>query len=68
MISGPQLHCSEDPPLGGDDRFGRDSSVHPGQEQRSGELSVSPKPGPGVGVDSEVGGLSRVEQQVAGDD
>ena len=42
--------------------------LHPGQEQCSGGLPVSPKPGPGVRVDSEVGGVSRVEQQVAGDD
>ena len=67
-ISGPQLHCSEDPPLGGVDRFGSGSPVHPGQEQCSGGLPVSPKPSPGVRVDSEVGGLSGVEQQVAGDD
>ena len=29
-ISGPQLHCSEDPPLCGVDRYGSGSPVHPG--------------------------------------
>ena len=67
-ISGPQLHCVEDPPLGGDDRISADPPVHSGQEQCSGGLPVSPKPGPGGRVDSEVGGVSGVEQQVAGDD
>ena len=67
-ISSPQLHCSEDPPLGGVDRLDSGSPVHPGQEQCSSGLSASPKPSPEVRVDSEVGGLSGAEQQVAGDD
>ena len=67
-ISIPQFHCTEDSPLGGDDRVSPDPSIHSGQEQCSGGLPVSSKPGPGVRVDSEVGGVSGVEQQVAGDD
>ena len=63
-----EFHCTEDPPLGGDDRVSPDPSIHSGQEQCSGGLPVSSKPGPGVRVDSEVGGVSGVEQQVAGDD
>ena len=67
-ISSPQLCCSEDPLLGRVDRLGPGSSIHPGQEQCSSGLLVSPEPGPGVRVDSEVGGFSGAEQQVAGDD
>ena len=67
-ISSPQLYCVEDPPLGRDDRISPDPLVHPGQEQCSGGLPVSPKPGPRVGVDSEVEGVLGVEQQVTGDD
>ena len=37
---------AEDPPLGGDDRLSPEPPVHPGQEQCSGGLPVSPKPGP----------------------
>ena len=41
---------------------------HPGQEQCDSGLPVLPEPGPGVRMDAEVGGVSSVEQQVAGDD
>ena len=68
MISSPQLYCSEDPPLGGVDRLDSGSPVHPGQEQCSSGLLVSPQPSPRVRVDSEVGSVLGVEQQVAGDD
>ena len=47
LISSPQLHCSEDPPLGGVDRLDFSSPVHPGQEQCSSGLLVSPKPSQG---------------------
>ena len=43
-ISGPQFHCAEDPPLGGDDRISPDPSVLSGQEQGCGGSPVSPKP------------------------
>ena len=67
-FSSPQLYCSEDPPLGRVDHLDSVSPVHPGQEQCSSGLLVSPKPSPRVRVDAEVGGFSGAEQQVAGDD
>ena len=67
-IAGPQLHFSEDPLLGRDNRPSPGPSIHPGQEQCASGFSVSSEPGPGVRMDAEVGGVSSVEQQVAGDD
>ena len=66
-IDCPQLHLSEDLPLGGDDRSSPGPSIHLGQERVSG-FPVSSEPGPGVRMDAEVGGVSSVEQQVASDD
>ena len=50
-IASPQLHISEDPPLGGDDRLSPGPSIHPGQEQCSSGLPVLFEPGPGVRMD-----------------
>ena len=65
-ISIPQCHFSEDFPLGGDSRSS--SAVHSGQEQCTSGFLVSSEPGSGVRVDSQVGDVSSVEQEVAGDD
>ena len=67
-IDGPQLHLSEDPPLGGDDRPSPGSSIHSGQEQRVSGFPVSSEPGTGVRMDAKVGGVPSAEQEVAGDD
>ena len=67
-VSNPQCHLSEDSPLGGDSRSCSSPSVYSGQEQCSNGLLVSSESSSGVRVDSQVGGVSSVEQEVAGDD
>ena len=47
-IAGPQLHFSEDPLLGRDNRPSPGRSINPGQEQCASGFSVSSEPGPGV--------------------
>ena len=67
-VATPQLDCAEDSPLGGVDRLDLNASVYPRQEQCSSGLLVSSESSPGLGVDSEVAGISGAEPQVAGDD
>ena len=67
-ISTPQLDCAEDPPLGRVDRLDLGASVYPRQEQCSSGLLVSSESSPGIGVDSEVAGISGAEPQVTSDD
>ena len=60
-IASPELHLSEDPPLGEVDQLSPGPSIHPGQEQLSSGLPVSSKPGPGVRcASSELGRVSGV--------
>ena len=68
LLSRPQLHCSTDSQLGGVSLDCSSSPVHHGEEQCLGRLPVQPQPGPGVGMDTEVGGVPRSSQEVAGDD
>ena len=64
----PQCHLSEDSPLAGNSRSCSSPSVYSGQKQCPSGFLVSSEPGSGVRVDSQVGGVSSVEQEVAGDD
>ena len=55
--------------MGGEVSNCSSSPVHHGEEQCLGRLCPDPtRPGPGVGVDLEAGGISRSGQKVAGDD
>ena len=61
-----QFHSSKDSPLGGVSSSPAVSSVHHGKTQCSGRFIVSVESGPGLRVDSEVGGFSGTAQEVAG--
>ena len=65
-FSSSELHCAEDPPLGGGSSSCDFPTVHLGETQRTGGFFVSPEPDSGLRMDTEAGGLSGSVQEVAG--
>ena len=61
-----ELHRSEDSPLGGGSVFGDFPTVYNGESQCASGRSFSPKPGLGLLVDAEAGGLQGFMQEMVG--
>ena len=61
-FSSSQLHSAEDSPLGGVSSGCVVASIHHGETQRAGGFLVSPESDPGLRVDSEAGGVSRIRR------